>query len=82
MFQMKKYVLLASKILLVTAAFAVLLFAVILTSTLVAQGDQHPDSWVTTAYDIAIMVVVAALYIVTLAYMLRKFFKTAKRTEE
>tara|TARA_Y100001970_G_C13935056_1_gene700261 strand:- start:562 stop:792 length:231 start_codon:yes stop_codon:yes gene_type:complete len=76
---MKKYVLLASKILLVTAAFAVLLFAVILTSTLVAQGDQHPDSWVTTACDIAIMVVVAALYIVTLAYMLRKFFKLTKR---
>ncbi len=79
---MKKYVFLASKILLVTAAFSVLLFAAVVTTTLVVQGDQHPDYWKTTAYDIAAMAAVAVIYIVTLAHIVRKFLNTNKCKQE
>lgn len=74
--------ILASKALLATVAFTVLLFLAVLTTTLIVQGDQHPDNWVITAYDIAAMVVVAAIYIATLAHMLKKFFKEGKHSNE
>lgn len=78
---MTEYMLLANKVILVTAAFAVLLFAAVLTSALVVQGDKHPDYWVTTAHDIVVMAGVAVLYMVALVHIFRKFFKTAKGTE-
>lgn len=76
---MNSYPRLLAKVLLVTAAFALLLFASIVTTTLTFQNHIHPDSWTTTAYDIAGGVVVAVLYVAVVARMIYNFAKVRSR---
>jgi hypothetical protein len=75
MFKMK----LGSEILLrtvvVTVIYAPVFAFSLLASALIVQSHVHPDSWVTTKYDIATGVIVALLYLVTLVLQVKSAIK-------
>ncbi|MES2820872.1 MAG: hypothetical protein V4812_18010 [Pseudomonadota bacterium] len=75
LYAMKIYLYFLVKVLLITVVFLLLLVAAILITTLVAQGDMHPDDWTTTVYDIAAIVLVLAAYLLVLAKASNRFFK-------
>ncbi|AWF81639.1 hypothetical protein BTJ40_12835 [Microbulbifer sp. A4B17] len=66
----------------ITAVFILLLLVSFLTTTLLVQGDQHPESWVINVYDISAMAIVIALYIAVMVYTFRRFIKAEKRLRE
>lgn len=76
---MKRYCHFINKILLITVVFLLLLLAAVTATTIMTQGDIHPDNWTTTAYDIAAIALVLLSYIAVLARTSRSFLRDNAR---
>lgn len=64
-----------------SVVFAVIFMAVILISTLIVQGEKHPDYWVTTPYDITTGAIVALLYFFSITVQIRRIMKKSSKRE-
>ncbi len=72
---MNLYARLVVKVVFVTVAFALLLFATVMTTTLTFQSHIHPDIWTTTAYDIAAAALVAWAYVAVMVRIVYTFLR-------
>lgn len=72
---MSLYARLVIKVVFVTVAFALLLFAAVMTPTLTFQSHIHPDDWTTTTYDIAAAALVVLAYVAVMVRIAYNFLR-------
>jgi zinc transporter ZupT len=75
---MKTVITKAVKLLLITAIFVVLAWAVSIISVFVFQGNLHPDNWKTTWQDILLLVILGCIYFLMVWKIITKNRKDIK----
>lgn len=75
---MNVYARLVVKMVLITMALALLLFAAVMTTTLALQSHIHLDIWKTTIYNIATAAIVAVAYVAVMSRIVYNFLRARK----